>query len=179
MVTLSRWRSLVGRRSNFFHNGVQQGDPLGAFLFAAGLQSILAPIVSAHSDLLSKYVLDDGLHVGELNALDHLLRDLAPRLASSGLRLNLCKCRLYTKGDTSNFQQLRSVPLNAAIGSEQFLKDSLTATFAKALDFCDQVEKVDGHQTCHQLLRMCAGTCRVLHLMKVVPPAIMIPFVRQ
>ena len=166
---------------------MQQGDPLGPFLFAIGLQSVLAPIISAHSGLLSKYFLDDGVHAGALSSLDQLLRDLTPQLATAGLRLNLSKCRLFTKGDPSQYQQLCSVPLQAhgldflgsPIGSEQFMKDSLAATFAKALDFCEQVETIEDPQTCHQLLRMCAGTCRVLHLIKVVPPATILPFVQQ
>ena len=59
------------------------------------------------------------------------------------------------------------------------MTESLTAAFTKALDFCDQVANSEDPQICHQLLRLCAGTCRVLHLMKVVPPAIILPFLQR
>ena len=167
--------------------GVQQGDPMGPFLFAAGLQSVIAPLLRSCNEVMSKYFLDDGVHVAEIPILDGLLRDLKPLLAGAGLSLNILKCRLFTKGDPSALVHLGSVPvereglefLGSPIGSDHFINDSLTLAFAKALDFCDQVAKVEDPQTCHHLLRLCAGTCRVLHLMKVVLPTIILHFLQQ
>ena len=48
---------------------------------------------------------------------------------------------------------------------------SLNAKFSKAHAFCDAVVAVDDPQTCLALLKLCAGTCHILHLLKVVPPS--------
>ena len=180
MPALSLWRTRRFIRQPGFSKVTRL-----ALSFLQLLQRVLAPLMASHGDLLCKYFLDDGVHAGDLSGLERFLRELT-RLASIGFCLNFPNCRLFAKGDVSGMELLRELPaqqeglefLGSPISSIPFLNESLTATFAKALDFCEQVEKVEDPQTCHQLLRLCAGTSRILHLMEVVPPAIILPFVQ-
>ena len=69
-------------------SGVQQGDPLGPFLFAATLQSILAQLPA---DLLNNYYLDDALHSSFLPQLHRLLGWLTPNFGSRSWRASACR----------------------------------------------------------------------------------------
>ena len=163
---------------------MQQGDPLGPFLFAVGLHQVLKDLPT---DLLNNYYLDDGLHHGALSALDKLLGWLQPRLQAVDLSLNVAKCHIFTRGDTSGFRNLCDVPvsadgfefLGAPIGTAQYVQDLLTAKFAKAISFCGQVARLNDPQINLLLLQRCAGVCRVLHLLKVIPPDIIPPFCQR
>ena len=128
--------------------GVQQGDPLGPFFFALGLHQVLKDLPT---DVLNHYHLDDGLHHGALHALDKLLGWLEPNLKTIDLSLNVSKCHIFTRGDTSHFPNLRAVPvssdgfefLGAPIGTDQFVQSVLTTKFAKAIAFCGQVARLN------------------------------------
>ena len=156
-------------------SGVQQGDPLGPFFFAAALQSILAQLPA---DLLNNYYLDDGLHHGDLSHLDRLVGWLKPKLEDINLSLNVGKCHLFTKGDVSHLPHLSHVPvsgegfefLGSPIGSDEYIDAILTTKFAKAVAFCEQVGRLKDPQINLSLLQRCTGVCRVLHLLKVISP---------
>ena len=162
--------------------GVQQGDLLGPFLFAVGLHQVLKDLPA---DIINNYYLDDGLHHGTLTAPDKLL-GLLPKLHAIDLSLNVAKCHIFTRGDTSLFSNLREVPvsadgfefLGAPVGTAQYVHDLLTTKFGKAIAFCGQVARLNDPQI-NLLLQRCADVCRVLHLLKVIPPDVIHPFCQR
>ena len=164
--------------------GVQRGDPLGPFLFAVGLYQVLKDIPP---DVLNRYSLDDGLPHGSLAGLDRLLGWLQPKLQTIDLSLNLAKCHVFTRGETSHLPNLREVPvsgdgfefLGAPISTAQYVQGALSSKFGKAIAFCEQVARLKDQQINLALLQRCAGVCRVLHLLKVVPPDIILPFCQR
>ena len=90
--------------------GLQQGDRLGPFLFAVGLHQVLKDLPA---DITNNYYLDGGLHHGALTGLDKLLGWLQPKLQANDLSLNVAKCHIFTRGNTSLFSNLPEVPVSA------------------------------------------------------------------
>ena len=139
------------------------------------------------ADITNNYYLDDGLHHGALTALDKLLGLLELKLQANDLSLNVAKCHIFTRGDTSLFSNLREVPvsadgfefLGAPIGTAQYVHDLLTTKFGKAIAFCGQMARLNDPQINLLLLQRCAGVCRVLHLLKVIPPDVIQPFCQR
>ena len=85
---------------------MQQGDPLGPFLFLLVLQHVVNTIKSDNGCVsldLHAWYLDDGALRGKsssvLNAFN-ILQSLGPSL---GLFINLKKCELFGCGDLSQF----------------------------------------------------------------------------
>ena len=60
--------------------------------------------------------------------------------------------------------------LDSPVGSAEYKDATLSAKFAKAVACCEQVGHLKDPQLNLGLLQRCAGVCRVLHLLKVVPP---------
>ena len=77
--------------------GVQQGDVLGPALFAIALQPVVERLRELNLELDIWY-LDDGLLVGTIDAVRTALSILKEHLPSSGLELNLSKCKLFGPG---------------------------------------------------------------------------------
>ena len=80
------------------------------FLFAVGLHQVLKDLPA---DITNNYYLDGGLHHGALTGLDKLLGWLQPKLQANDLSLNVAKCHIFTRGNTSLFSNLREVPVSA------------------------------------------------------------------
>ena len=95
-----------------------------------------------------------------------------------GLSLNLVKCHLFTKGDVSHLPHLSNVQvsgegfefLGCPIGPNDYIDPVLASKFAKAVAFCEQVGRLSDPQINLSLLQRCTGVCRVLYLLKGVPP---------
>jgi hypothetical protein len=73
--------------------GVQQGDPLGPFLFSLGISSIVDSTPPAR--WLSRWYLDDGSFLCTLQEADVILRHLQGAMAGVGLALNLSKTTIW------------------------------------------------------------------------------------
>ena len=83
-------------------SGVQQGDPLGPWLFALVLQKLVSSLeadVECFDLLLQVWYLDDGSLAGTRSAVLWAIEEMGPAL---GLNVNLAKCELFSrKGNTS------------------------------------------------------------------------------
>ena len=71
--------------------GVQQGDPLGPFLFSLGIQKI----VNSMESELNVWYLDDGTIGGDTNTVLKDLQKIQDATISHGLEINPSKCELF------------------------------------------------------------------------------------
>ena len=78
--------------------GVQQGDPLGPFLFALGIQDIVKNMNSA----LNVFYLDDGTLGGEVETVLEDLLKFKEVVKSHGLELNPTKCEPFIVNPVNN-----------------------------------------------------------------------------
>ena len=87
-------------------SGVQQGDPLGPFLFALVLHKVAGAIkedTECNHLLYQAWYLDDGILAGKKSSICRsltLIQELGPPL---GLHVNISKCELYCPSDASPF----------------------------------------------------------------------------
>jgi hypothetical protein len=77
--------------------GVQQGDPLGPFLFSLALDALVLDIKRHHPELLMAWYLDDGIITGPPADLAAVLRLMEERGPALGLQLNMGKCEVWSK----------------------------------------------------------------------------------
>ena len=86
--------------------GVQQGDPLGPFLFALVLQQIVNMIYTDEecADLShNAWYLDDGSLAGKSASVLRALNIVSSQGPALGFNINIKKCELYGTGDLSSF----------------------------------------------------------------------------
>ena len=88
-----------GQSSNLFFGdgiidsseGVQQGDPLGPFLFSLGTIDITKSMESE----LNLWYLDDGCIAGEIESVLKCFKLILNAKSTHGLEINPSKCELY------------------------------------------------------------------------------------
>ena len=88
-----------GQKSNLFFGdeiidsseGVQQGDPLGPFLFNLGIMDI----VKSMNTQLNLWYLDDGTIAGEMKAVLECFESILNAKTTHGLEINPSKCELF------------------------------------------------------------------------------------
>eukprot|EP00731_Ephydatia_muelleri_P033983 Em0044g3a len=164
--------------------GVQQGDPLGPLFFALVLHKVIDAI-DADDDclhlILQAWYLDDGVLAGPrqavLRALS-IIEDLGPPL---GIFINLSKCQLFSRSDISMFPPVMKashVPhldiLGTPIGDYLFCTGFFAAKRAeltKLLSMLEDVSVIDP-QVAFNLLRLCSGFCKMVHLARSTPPSV-------
>ena len=86
--------------------GVQQGDPLGPFLFCLVLQKVVSAIAAdsvCSEPLFHAWYLDDGAIAGPRLAVEKALSIIQEMGPSLGLFVNPTKCELFSRGDLSSF----------------------------------------------------------------------------
>ena len=71
--------------------GVQQGDPLGPFLFSLGIMDVIKSMKSP----LNIWYLDDGTIAGDLKTVLQDYQYILKALQSHGLEVNPTKCEIY------------------------------------------------------------------------------------
>ena len=164
--------------------GVQQGDPLGPLLFALVLQKIINAI-DADDDcvhiLYQAWYLDNetfaGIKSAILRALS-LLDSIGPAL---GIFVNLSKCEVFCKGDTSEFpSSMKSshvphlVLLGAPIGDYLFCGNYAASKRSEAMRLLSRLVEVGASdpQVALTLLRLCRSYCKLIHLARATPPSL-------
>lgn len=173
--------------------GVQQGDPLGPFLFCLVLQILAARVADASPGLvLHKWYLDDGVIAGPVSDVLRALSILSLDGPALGLHLNLAKCELFSP-DMNTFD----CEFSFARGTFRFPDDLhrrsdvpnfllLGAPFGDA-DFCSsyiqqlceanrvllgRIAKLEDPQVSLHLTRTCASFGKFVYVARTTPPVL-------
>jgi len=163
---------LVGREVIWSTRGVQQGDPLGPFLFAEGIQAALDALLQRGA--LHRWYLDDGVFLGSVAEVEEVLGALQRTLPPLGMGLNLRKttvwgpglvpassplaaaARLHLEGGT----EVLGVPIHAPL-SHSPLGTHLGTLKGKFARTCAAVAALADTQCAHVLMRSCLGPAKV------------------
>ena len=146
--------------------GVQQGDPLGPYLFALVLQRIVNMIyIDEECGDLSHnaWYLDDGKLAGKSASV---LRALNIVSSALGFNINLKKCELYGAGDLSSFPSAIQTSnthhlelLGAPIGDSEYCNQFISRKHQAALALLSTLEEIGSldPKVALALLRLCSG----------------------
>ena len=161
--------------------GVQQGDPLGPFLFCLVLQKLVLKIsVEVPNLRLHSWYMDDGSFFGDsrdvLKAWN-IVKDEGPAL---GLFPNVSKCELISPSFSSSaiheFEpELKKEAMNmeilgSPIGSKEFCESFLQDKINKKLPILlENLTRLDNPQASYLILLFCASFCKIVWYIRTVP----------
>jgi hypothetical protein len=198
-----------GSSSQLFHHGksilscvgVQQGDPLGPFLFCLVEHVLLKPMKQRWPRLrLNKWYADDGVIIGSTSEIISIIEYLRTQGAPLGLFLNLNKCELYSPsvdnfdsqfsdrslGQLSIPPELHarfSVPdftlLGAPFGSAVFCQKAVAKMRESNQQLLDRLALLEDIQVSLHLLRTCISYCKFVYLIRTTPPSLIQPELDQ
>ena len=163
--------------------GVQQGDPLGPLLFSLVLLDFMNSIDVPTDISLKLWYLDDGTFAGTRPAVAELLELFRNHGPSFGLTLNLKKCEIFLpSGDIVfrdfppevccplqifNGMDLLGAPI---FGSSEYFDVFAAALFDEVKHLQDLLPELEDPQVELQLLHQCLSSCKVVHMLRTVPP---------
>ena len=177
--------------------GVQQGDPLGPFLFSLALEALTAEIHAKCPDLaLHAWYLDDGVVGGRtadvLRACD-IVQESAGRI---GLDLNFAKCEVIFHRKPRDdpfpkdvvledgtiarpgYKRIYTSPnggvdlLGTPIGADAFVDDYVQRKVLKrCVEAFAAVETLEDPHVAYCLLRSTCGFSKLVHIIRTVPPS--------
>jgi hypothetical protein len=159
--------------------GVQQGDPLGPLLFALGLQVIPLKLRQDFPSVFQVWYLDDGLLIGKNNEVVQAISTIASEASKIGMSLNLSKCEVWWPGrkefneipfDVSHVLDEGVEFLGAGVGSLKFIRGLMTRKLSQARVLQKAILQLDDTQMELALLRSCAATCKIMHLLRCHSP---------
>ncbi|XP_065832959.1 uncharacterized protein [Oscarella lobularis] len=157
--------------------GVQQGDPLGPFLFALAIHPILQN-ANVGSNCHTVCYLDDAIILGEKSQVLATYQEIKRRLADIGLQLPEEKCEAFSFCDIEDWPIpvpiRRGVDvLGSPIGSEEFVESSCLQKAKKASALLEKLPLLGDGQTANALLRSCANS-KINHLCRTVSPHLIV-----
>ena len=154
--------------------GVQQGDPLGPFLFSLALHSVISKLCVRHPTVLIPCYLDDATIIGPKQDVISAYLEMKDRLVNIGLDLREDKCEAYSPSGIADW--VLSIPirdegleiLGTPIGSDSFVREKCIETVKCERDFLAKLPLLDDMQSGLLLLRYCAVP-KITHLLRTVP----------
>ena len=158
--------------------GVQQGDPLGPFLFSLGLHSVVTKISERHPKVLIPCFLDDSTIIGSKQEVVSAYLDMKDGLATIGLDLREDKCEAYCPSGISGWDLPIPVRdegmdiLGTPVGTDSFVRAKCLDIVKREGDFLVKLPLLDDVQSALLLLRYSAVP-KITHLLRTVPPSLM------
>ena len=131
---------------------VQQGDPLGPFLFSLVLHKLVQSIAGAAecSGLtFNCWYLDDSILAGPKSAINHAIHFIQLEGPPLGLRINTAKCELYSRSnleglpvEIKRFNEPNMEILGAPVGDIIFCAKFMAQKRARAARLLTQLTEV-------------------------------------
>jgi hypothetical protein len=159
--------------------GVQQGDVLGPFFFAVGLQPVLRRVAAAHPSVALSSYLDDALVFGNRGHAGPAAHTLAAELPTVGLVPHLGKSfvfgsqpvpdSLFPEGMTMADPAAGVRVLGAPVGSLDFQAKFVADKLAQGVKAAMRAASLPNKQAALHLLRYCCVS-RPVMLLRTVPP---------
>ena len=174
--------------------GTQQGCTLSNPLFALTMQYIAKKLV-INGLRVKQFYWDDTALVGTPEAIAKALEVIDSLSAETGLHLKWKKCNLY--GTPELVERCKKLPkpgiphniilhdsydmiyLKAPIGSDQFVAQWLKTKLAKLEVIIKAISLMPFKHEGFTILKSCAAECRVMYLMRVIPPRQMRSFMKD
>ena len=168
-------------------SGVQQGDPLGPMLFALAIHPLVRQLSSVPELDLSAWYLDDGTLAGSQQGVCSALHALHASGPQRGLVMNTGKTHLWWPNlalHPSVSLQLRGLDRAllrppgdgvTVLGSPvshlpSFYTSSLSSRVDSAITAIRSLAHLEDPQIQLLLLRSCLGSCRLVYLLRSIPP---------
>jgi hypothetical protein len=156
--------------------GTQQGDPLGPAFFALAIHQVLESLQGAEGVNWEVWYLDDGVLVGDADALLQALKVLAEKFGTLGLKVNLSKCKLWSPQGLLVAEspiptmewETPKVVLGTPFGSKEAQRQFLGEIRGKHHFLLQQLGRFPDPQVAVQLLRHCLGAQKINHLLRVL-----------
>ena len=164
-------------------SGTQQGCPLSNPLFALTMQFIAEKLQTIDGLRKPLFFWDDTALVGTPEALAQAVNILNQYASETGLRLKWKKCHLHGLPQTIDKCKSLSFPtmmtlhtnfnmeyLKAPIGDDQFVDLWLKKKLNKLGKIVGLLSSMPHKHEAATLLRSTAAVCRVVYLMRILPP---------
>jgi len=171
---------LVGREVIWSIRGVQQGYPLGPFLFAAGIHAALEALPPRGT--MHRWYLDDGVFMGSVVEVEGVLATLQQALPPLGLELTMRKTTVWgpvlvpatlplaaaTRLHLEDAPEVLGVPIHSPLYHSPVGAHlgTLKRTFART---CAAVAALADTQCAHALMRSCLGPAKVQYALRTLP----------
>ena len=127
--------------------------------------------------------MDDGNILVSADQALRIFERLAAQFAQTGLIINAAKCHVFGMA-TEPVNLILSgtrVPEHSGasiddgvvpLGGVEFVEDRLAELIASAKEYCSKLGELQDAQAALTLLRLCGGTCRLVHFMRAVSPVL-------
>jgi hypothetical protein len=174
----------LGYSSFFCSAGVQQGDPLGPFLFCLAIHSLINKINSECPNLnFVAYYLDDGTFFGTIDEVKKALDILLLHGPEHGIVLNHDKTEIYCPGANALSEEdkralFEKIPLfkwttrgvkllGGLIGTDEFIQEQTNLKIDKVQTLLDCILELKDPHVQLTLIRNCASSYKIGYLLRV------------
>lgn len=162
--------------------GVQQGDPLGPYLFSLAIAPVIAELEGLGLEA-NLWYLDDGVLAGPAERVHAAFSLLQDRFAALGLTVKIPKCEYvsFSPDAVCPFPRMKHLYgnfsiLGTPIGSDDYVTSYCDEkVLAKARDVCHALKRIADPQVRYNVLRQCVAFGPMVFLMRTVPPVQLAP----
>ena len=166
--------------------GVCQGDPLGPLLFCLTLSKLIEEADPLLQDIHAFWYLDDGSLIGPRHNISQLYNHILSSGPALGLHLNPSKCKLFWPSGDPTFPEFPDsiIRLTEGItllgtplwGSDSFFSHTISQVINQTKHLHSLLPSLEDPQVELHILRSCLSFCKINHLLRTVPPDIIIPY---